>query len=122
MNVVFGSSVDDDNDEDDSSVSATQPPEECHKLAALTDAYRTLGVCLVTFRNEWSDDLRLPHEAPILNNFDSRNIEIGIGHLAHVSDASLSHKALRVAVHGHGDVEVEAPTSLREVDQDYRRE
>ena len=79
-------------------------------------------MCLVTFRNEWSDDLRLPHEAPILNNFDSRNIEIGIGQPAHISDASLSCKGLWVAAHGDGDVEADAPTSLREVDQNYRRE
>ena len=39
MNVVFGSSVGDDNDEDDSPVSATRPREEYHELVALTDAY-----------------------------------------------------------------------------------
>jgi len=122
MNGGFDSSVGDDNDEDDSPVSATRPREEYHELVTLIDAYRTLSVCLVTFRNEWSDDLRLPSEAPILNNFDSCNIEIGIGHHAHVSNASLSHKELWVTAHSHGDVEAKAPTSLREVDQDYRRE
>jgi len=48
MNGGFGSNVGDDNDEDDSPVLATQPREEYHELAALTDAYRTLGMCLVT--------------------------------------------------------------------------
>jgi len=84
MNGVFDSNVGDDNDENDSPVPVTRPREE---LAALTNSYRTLSVCLVTFRNEWSDDLRLPHEALILNNFDSRNVGIGIGHPAHGSDA-----------------------------------
>ena len=119
MHGLFGSNLGDDNDENDSPVPVTQPRED---LAALTNAHRTLDVCLVTFRNERSDDLRLPHEAPILNNFDSHNVEIGIGRLAHGSDASVSHKKLRVATYGHGDVEAEVPTSLQEINQDYRRE
>ena len=46
MNGSFSSNVSDDNDEDDSPVSATRPREEYHELAALINRYLPNSQCV----------------------------------------------------------------------------